>query len=178
MNCGALVATTAAVINPNRNGTSVANCAANAAVIDFYEAIGYSVDGTPVRDARGMFGERLGVDVHLVTAASGSMRNLQVCVRRAHLEIAERVIAALSHDEQHRLHAISSASIESRLQLLTVREREVMKRILNGQYNKVIAADLQIAMRTVEVHRARIFEKMNVRSAVELAQLLAGTQLD
>ena len=58
------------------------------------EAIGYSVDGTPVRDARGMFGERLGVDVHLVTAASGAMRNLQVCVRRAHLEIAERVVAA------------------------------------------------------------------------------------
>src|SRR5258708_13997693 len=58
------------------------------------EAIGYSVDGTPVRDARGMFGERLGADVHLVTAASGAMRNLQVCVRRAHLEIAERVVAA------------------------------------------------------------------------------------
>ena len=58
------------------------------------EAIGFSVDGTPVRDARGMFGERLGVEVHLVTAASGSMRNLQVCVRRAHLEIADRVVAA------------------------------------------------------------------------------------
>jgi len=58
------------------------------------EAIGYSVDGTPVRDARGMFGERLGVDIHLVTAASGAMRNLQVCVRRAHLEIADRVAAA------------------------------------------------------------------------------------
>ena len=57
------------------------------------EAIGYTVDGTSVRDARGMFGDRLGVDVHLVTAASGSMRNLQVCVRRAHLEIADRVVA-------------------------------------------------------------------------------------
>jgi two-component system response regulator DctR len=41
----------------------------------------------------------------------------------------------------------------------------------------VIAADLNIAMRTVEVHRARIFEKMNVRSAVELAQLLSSGQL-
>ncbi len=93
-------------------------------------------------------------------------------------ELAERIIAALSLDEQHRRLAVSTASIESRLQLLTAREREVMKRILNGQYNKVIAADLQIAMRTVEVHRARIFEKMNVRSAVELAQLLAGTPLE
>ena len=42
-----------------------------------------------------MFGERLGVDMHLVTAASGAMRNLQVCVRRAHLDIAERVVAAM-----------------------------------------------------------------------------------
>ena len=38
------------------------------------EAIGYTVDGTAVRDARGMFGERLGVEVHLVTAASSAMR--------------------------------------------------------------------------------------------------------
>jgi two-component system response regulator DctR len=53
-----------------------------------------------------------------------------------------------------------------------------MERILAGQYNKVIAADLNIAMRTVEVHRAHIFEKMNVKSAVELAQLLAGSQRD
>ncbi|MBK6403491.1 MAG: response regulator transcription factor [Rhodocyclaceae bacterium] len=93
-------------------------------------------------------------------------------------ELAERVVAALGLDEQNHRLATSNASIDARLQSLTMREKEVMKRILGGQYNKVIAADLQIAMRTVEVHRARIFEKMNVRSAVELAQLLAGAQLD
>ncbi|MBK6675408.1 MAG: response regulator transcription factor [Rhodocyclaceae bacterium] len=93
-------------------------------------------------------------------------------------ELAERVVAALRLDEQNHRLATSNASIDARLQSLTMREKEVMKRILGGQYNKVIAADLQIAMRTVEVHRARIFEKMNVRSAVELAQLLAGAQLD
>ena len=93
-------------------------------------------------------------------------------------ELAERVVAALRLDEQNHRLATSNASIGARLQSLTMREKEVMKRILGGQYNKVIAADLQIAMRTVEVHRARIFEKMNVRSAVELAQLLAGAQLD
>jgi two-component system response regulator DctR len=49
-----------------------------------------------------------------------------------------------------------------------------MDRILAGQMNKVIAIDLGITMRTVEVHRARIFEKMGVCSAVELAQLLAA----
>jgi two-component system response regulator DctR len=40
--------------------------------------------------------------------------------------------------------------------------------------NKVIADEMQIAMRTVEVHRARVFEKMGIRSAVDLAQLLAS----
>jgi len=49
-----------------------------------------------------------------------------------------------------------------------------MERILAGKLNKVIADELQIAMRTVEVHRARIFEKMGVRSAVELAQWLSA----
>jgi two-component system response regulator DctR len=49
-----------------------------------------------------------------------------------------------------------------------------MDLILAGKANKVIADDLKIAMRTVEVHRAHVLEKMGVRSAVELAQLLAG----
>jgi two-component system response regulator DctR len=91
-------------------------------------------------------------------------------------ELADRVIAALDYDEQRRRQTASTASTEARLQSLTSRERDVMERILAGKYNKVIAAELNIAMRTVEVHRARIFEKMNVRSAVELAQLLAGGQ--
>lgn len=93
-------------------------------------------------------------------------------------QLVDRIQAALQLDRQRRTAAASSASIESRLRGLTPREREVMDRILAGQYNKIIAAELNIAMRTVEVHRAHIFEKMNVKSAVELAQLLAGTRHD
>lgn len=93
-------------------------------------------------------------------------------------QLVSRVAAALRLDQALRHQAESTATIEHRLHSLTQREREVMARILAGQYNKVIAADLNIAMRTVEVHRARIFEKMNVRSAVELAQLLAGNAHD
>lgn len=89
-------------------------------------------------------------------------------------EFADRVIAALRVEARQHQRSASAASVEARLQTLSSREREVMKHILAGQYNKVIAADLNIAMRTVEVHRARIFEKMSVKSAVELAQLLAG----
>ncbi len=55
---------------------------------------------------------------------------------------------------------------------LTEREREVMKLVTEGRPNKLIADELQISVRTVEVHRARVFDKMNVKSAVELANLL------
>ena len=50
---------------------------------------------------------------------------------------------------------------------------KLMQLVLAGKFNKVIADELNISMRTVEVHRSRVFEKMGVRSAVELAQLLA-----
>jgi len=54
---------------------------------------------------------------------------------------------------------------------LTPREREVAGYLLNGCANKVIAMDLGISLRTVEAHRARIFNKMGVRHAVALAHL-------
>ena len=57
---------------------------------------------------------------------------------------------------------------------LTEREREVMRLVIEGRPNKLIADALDISVRTVEVHRARIFDKMNVKSAVELTNLLAG----
>src|SRR6218665_2905703 len=55
---------------------------------------------------------------------------------------------------------------------LTEREREVMGLVVQGLPNKLIADQLHISVRTVEVHRARVFEKMNVKSAVELSNLL------
>lgn len=92
-------------------------------------------------------------------------------------ELADRVIDALRMDGERNSQAESVATIETRLAALTQREREVMDRVLAGKFNKVIADELNIAMRTVEVHRARVFEKMAVRSAVELAQLLAKAGL-
>jgi two-component system response regulator DctR len=65
-----------------------------------------------------------------------------------------------------------SAAVQTRLAGLSVREREVLDLILEGRMNKVVADMLGISMRTVEVHRAHIFDKMNVKTAVELARLL------
>ena len=58
------------------------------------------------------------------------------------------------------------------LAVLSAREREVLDRLLQGHYNKNIADHMGITPRTVEFHRANIFEKLNVKSAVELAHLM------
>ncbi len=55
---------------------------------------------------------------------------------------------------------------------LTERERDVLRLVVQGLPNKLIADQLDISVRTVEVHRARVFDKMGVKSAVELANLL------
>ena len=65
--------------------------------------------------------------------------------------------------------------VRKRLAELTERERDVMRLVIEGRPNKLIADALGISVRTVEVHRARVFEKMDVKSAVELANLLRET---
>ena len=82
--------------------------------------------------------------------------------------LMDRVLEALIASQA----ASTSAAVHQRLTGLSVREREVLDLILEGNMNKVIADKLGISMRTVEVHRAHIFDKMNVKTAVELARLL------
>jgi two-component system response regulator DctR len=67
-----------------------------------------------------------------------------------------------------------TTGLQARLQALTERERDVMRLVVEGLPNKLVADQLDISVRTVEVHRARVFDKMSVKSAVELANLLRG----
>jgi two-component system response regulator DctR len=89
-------------------------------------------------------------------------------------ELVDKIDGALARAVILRNRSTAAHSVSQRRATLSQREREVMDLILAGKANKVIADDLKIAMRTVEVHRAHALEKMGVRSAVELAQLLAG----
>ena len=82
--------------------------------------------------------------------------------------LMDRVEQALAQSRQ----AGAAAAIQSRLASLSAREREVLDLILAGNLNKVVADKLGISMRTVEVHRAHILDKMQVKTAVELAGLL------
>ncbi len=83
-------------------------------------------------------------------------------------KLMDRVQEALAAS----LQAGEAARVQMRLANLSAREREVLQLILDGKMNKIIADQLGISMRTVEVHRAHIFEKMGVKTAVELAGLL------
>ena len=86
--------------------------------------------------------------------------------------LVDRVEQALAQSAQAILQRRAQKVLARSLADLTEREREVMDRVIAGLANKLIADELNISVRTVEVHRARVFEKMNVRSAVELANLL------
>jgi two-component system response regulator DctR len=86
--------------------------------------------------------------------------------------LVNRVEQALLRSEQTLLQRQTQKGVQQALGELTERERDVMRLVVEGKPNKLIADALDISVRTVEVHRARVFEKMNVRSAVELANLL------
>ena len=90
-------------------------------------------------------------------------------------DLVDRVLEALRLDKARCAAAATSDSVNAQISQLTTRERQVMALVLAGKQNKVIADELQISMRTVEVHRASLFEKMAVRTAVELAQKLAAS---
>ena len=88
--------------------------------------------------------------------------------------LADRLEQALAVDAAMQAEGAQVAERSARLASLTEREHEVMTRVAAGKLNKVIADELNVSVRTVEVHRARVFAKLGVRSAAEVATLLAG----
>jgi two-component system, LuxR family, response regulator DctR len=86
--------------------------------------------------------------------------------------LVDRVELALAQSRAALAANREVALLRERLAELTEREREVMRLVVAGLLNKLIADRLDISVRTVEVHRARVFDKMEVKSAVELANLL------
>jgi two-component system response regulator DctR len=86
--------------------------------------------------------------------------------------LMERVQHALAIDAARSQDDAKAAELQARLNSLSEREREVLRRVAAGKLNKQIADELCIAVRTVEVHRARGLAKLGVRSAAEAAVLL------
>lgn len=82
------------------------------------------------------------------------------------VQAARQAALALQQESGERLR------FKQALAALSLREREVLDELLKGHYNKNIADHMGITQRTVEFHRANIFDKLQVRSAVELAHLI------
>ena len=86
--------------------------------------------------------------------------------------LVDRVEQALAQSAQVLAQRQAQRSMQQRLDSLTERERAVMDLVVAGLPNKLVADQLNISVRTVEVHRSRVFDKMGVKSAVELANAL------
>ncbi len=85
-------------------------------------------------------------------------------------ELLDRISAALKADRTNRSKLEASSGVRQRAELLTNREREVLDLVVTGKPNKIIAYDLSVSQRTVEIHRSRVMEKMQAHSLAELVR--------
>ena len=86
-------------------------------------------------------------------------------------DLIDRINSALKLDAENRRSVDRMADLKSRSESLTPREREVMALVVDGKANKVIAIDLGLSERTVEIHRANVMEKMGARSVAHLVKM-------
>jgi two-component system, LuxR family, response regulator FixJ len=87
-------------------------------------------------------------------------------------DLIDRIQRALTKDQTNRAELKEKSGVHERLQTLTPREREVLTLVTTGKPNKIMAADLGVSQRTVEIHRARVMEKMHASSLAQLVRMV------
>jgi len=159
---------------------------------DFLDAYRPDRHGCLITDIRmpGMSGlelqERLSADGHhipiIVLTGFGDVPTAVRALKGGAVDFVEKpfnpqslldlVQQAIIRDAEIREQAARAAALAERMALLTPREQEVMELVVTGKANKVIAIDLSISERTVELHRGRIMKKMQARSLAELMRMV------
>jgi two-component system response regulator FixJ len=92
-------------------------------------------------------------------------------------DLLDRVQRALEKDVADRRELAEVARIRVRFETLTPREREVLQLVVTGTQNKIMAANLNLSQRTVEIHRARVMEKMAANSVAQLVRMIMDLEL-
>ncbi|AZT83333.1 MAG: response regulator FixJ [Marinobacter sp.] len=90
--------------------------------------------------------------------------------------LLEKIEAALAQDREQRKSLDEKQEIIKRIKSLTPREHEIMDRMIAGQANKVIAIELEISQRTVEIHRSRVMHKMGTHSLAHLVRMVLSVK--
>ena len=128
------------------------------------------------------------VDIPIIfVTAHGDVRTAVTAIKEGAVDFIEKPFSyrhvvsiiekAFQRDAENRDLRERHARTASRIALLTDRERAVLRRIIEGKQNKIIADELAISVKTVEFHRAKLMEKMGVDSVAELVQLALGFSL-
>ena len=91
-------------------------------------------------------------------------------------DLIDRVQLAFTRDKETRAMLREHGKIRGRLSSLTPREREVLDLLVKGQQNKVMAHELGLSQRTVEIHRAHVMEKMEARSVAQLVRMMIDVE--
>jgi len=87
-------------------------------------------------------------------------------------DLLDRIQRAIAKDTERRLALGERSRIKTHLESLTDREREVLELLTKGKQNKQIAQELGVSPRTIEIHRARVMEKMDAQSVAELVRMM------
>ncbi|MBJ7277880.1 response regulator [Marinobacter salarius] len=90
--------------------------------------------------------------------------------------LLQKIEAALEQDKEQRKTLGEKQEILRRVKSLTPREHEIMDRMIAGQANKVIAIELEISQRTVEIHRSRVMHKMGTHSLAHLVRMVLSVK--
>jgi two-component system response regulator FixJ len=101
---------------------------------------------------------------------AGAFDFLQKPFRDQHL--IDCIQRALAKDRATRAELKERSAIRERLESLTPREREILTLVTSGKPNKIMAAELGVSQRTVEIHRARVMEKMGATSLAQLVRMV------
>lgn len=93
-------------------------------------------------------------------------------------ELLDSINRAIEIDQERRKNQVQHNQITERLEKLTTRERQVLKLLIQGKLNKMVAAELDLSIKTIELHRSNIMRKLKSRSLAQIISMIYAHDID